>query len=80
MINIKVTYFAVLREQAGKSSEEITVDAMTVCELYKHLVSLYNLKVDSQFIQYSINSEFVEADTQLHDGDHIVFIPPVVGG
>ena len=30
--------------------------------------------------RFSINYQFVEADTNLQDGDELVFIPPVSGG
>ncbi|MDJ0731152.1 MAG: MoaD/ThiS family protein [Crocosphaera sp.] len=30
--------------------------------------------------RFSVNYQFVEADTKLQDGDELVFIPPVSGG
>jgi molybdopterin converting factor small subunit len=28
----------------------------------------------------AVNSEYRSADTQLHDGDEVAFLPPIAGG
>ncbi|EAZ93573.1 hypothetical protein CY0110_17297 [Crocosphaera chwakensis CCY0110] len=38
------------------------------------------LKKWQDITRFSVNYQFVEADTKLQDGDELVFIPPVSGG
>ncbi|MDH3510796.1 MAG: MoaD/ThiS family protein [Gammaproteobacteria bacterium] len=79
MPNIRVEYFAILREHVGQTSEELQTNAKTVAQLFDELDGRYqfpkmvNLKV-------AINDEFGEWNSALTDGDSVVFIPPVAGG
>ncbi|MDH4032336.1 MAG: MoaD/ThiS family protein, partial [candidate division Zixibacteria bacterium] len=36
--------------------------------------------LDSSVTQVAINEEFATMNTELTDGDQVVFIPPVAGG
>lgn len=81
-MKISVQYFAIYQELMGVSSEEITLEeGTTISNLFssktKDLESPQSLLESTVF---ALNSEYVEADTVLSDGDELVFIPPVSGG
>jgi molybdopterin-guanine dinucleotide biosynthesis protein A len=78
--HLRIRYFALLREQAGRSSEELDTPADTPQELYEELKLRHGLKVDAQFLRVAINDEFADWRAPLADGDTVVFLPPVAGG
>ena len=79
MARIKIEYFAILREHAGISSEELDTDAATAQALYAELNDRYGFPEMSN-MKVAVNDEFGEWDQALSDGDAVVFIPPVAGG
>jgi molybdopterin converting factor subunit 1 len=76
---LTVEYFAVLREQAGKDSENIETNAETADELFGELESRYGFPTLNS-MKVAINDEFSSWNAPLSDGDTVVFIPPVAGG
>lgn len=78
--HLRVRYFALLREQAGRSSEELDTPAGTPQELYEELRLRHGLSVGAQFLRVAINDEFADWRAPLADGDTVVFLPPVAGG
>jgi len=79
MTRVRIEYFAILREHAGKSAEELQTAAGTAGELFDELANRYAFPGMSA-MKVAINDEFEAWDTVLADGDSIVFIPPVAGG
>ena len=79
-MNIRVRYYALLREQAGKSEESLTTTATTPSALFAELRARYPFTLDATQLKVAVNTEFCEWNTTLRDGDHVVFIPPVAGG
>jgi molybdopterin-guanine dinucleotide biosynthesis protein A len=77
---IKVQYYALLREQAGRSDESIITAAQTPRELYNELKSRYPFSLAPEMLRVAVNAEFGEWSHPLVDGDSVVFIPPVAGG
>lgn len=77
---IKVQYYAILREQAGRSDESIVTGAPTPRDLYNELKSRYRFSLAPEMLRVAVNSEFGEWSQRLTDGDSVVFIPPVAGG
>lgn len=77
---IRVQYYAILREQAGRSDESIVTAAHTPRELYHELKSRYPFSLAPEMLRVAVNSEFGEWSQRLADGDSVVFIPPVAGG
>ena len=77
---IRVQYFAVLREQAGRGSEALATAAGTPSELYEELRVTRGLSFPRSMLRVAVNEEFCDWDRPLEDGDHVVFIPPVAGG
>jgi molybdopterin-guanine dinucleotide biosynthesis protein A len=78
--HLRVRYFALLREQAGRGSEELETQARTPRELYEQLCSLRGLTLGPQFLRVAINEEFGDWLTPLDEGDTVAFLPPVAGG
>jgi molybdopterin-guanine dinucleotide biosynthesis protein A len=77
---VKVRYFAVLREQAGRSTEELETQAGTPGQLYDELQRLRGLTLAPEFLRVAVNDEFGDWRSPLSDGDTVVFLPPVAGG
>ena len=79
-MNLKVRYFAILREQAGKNEESLSTAAQTPAALLEELQQRYGFTLTAQQLKVAVNTEFCDWHTPLKDGDSIVFIPPVAGG
>jgi len=79
MKTIRIEYFAVLREHTGLGSESFSTGAQNVDELFAELNQRYNFPSIGQ-LKVAVNDEFGDWQTQLTDGDSVVFIPPVAGG
>jgi len=79
-LRLTVRYFALLREQAGCSTEQLQTQARTPLQLYQQLRRLRGLALDPQFLRVAINADFGDWHTQLSDGDTVAFLPPVAGG
>ena len=77
---VLIQYFAMLREEAGVSEEEIWTSAETVEELFDELRERHGFALDRQRLKLVVNEEFREWSHQVSEGDTIVFIPPVAGG
>jgi molybdopterin converting factor subunit 1 len=75
-----VQYFALLREQAGRSEESLTTTAHSPRELYDELRKRYPFSLAPEMLRVAVNTEFGEWSQPLSDGDAVVFIPPVAGG
>ncbi len=77
---IKVQYYAILREQAGRSDESVFTGANTPRDLYNELKSRYPFSLAPEMLRVAVNAEFSDWSQRLADGDSVVFIPPVAGG
>jgi molybdopterin converting factor subunit 1 len=77
---IHIQYFALLRERRGLSQESIQTSVKTARELYDQLKSQYQFNLSTDLAKVAVNSDFVDWNTPLKDGDTVVFIPPVSGG
>ncbi len=77
---IDVQYYALLREQAGRSSESLVTTAGTPRELYHELRQRYPFSLAPEMLRVAVNSEFGDWSQRLGEGDSVVFIPPVAGG
>jgi molybdenum cofactor guanylyltransferase len=77
---IKIQYYAILREQAGRSDESVVTGASTPRDLYNELKSRYPFSLAHEMLRVAVNAEFGEWGQRLADGDSVVFIPPVAGG
>lgn len=79
-ITVRIQYFAVLREQAGRNEETVDTTAITPADLYDELQARHGFKLGREQLKVAINTDFKDWQTALANGDSVVFIPPVAGG
>ncbi len=79
MPRVRVQYFAILREHAGRSSEDVQLRGSTVRDLFAELDERYRFPRLAS-MRVAVNDEFCDWDARIEDGDSVVFIPPVAGG
>ncbi len=77
---VNIHYFALLRDCAGKESEQLEVSCHNYGELYTLLAEKYGFVLPATMIQVAVNDEFSSLDCAIEDAAKIVFIPPVSGG
>lgn len=77
---VAVQYYALLREQAGRSNENLVTTARTPRELYAELCRRYSFTLAAQMLRVAVNGEFASWSQPLREDDAVVFIPPVAGG
>ena len=78
--DIKVEYFAILRDQRGVGHEDLITDAVTVEDLYAQLSEAHQLSFKQEYLRVACNDDFVSFDYEISKGDCIAFFPPVSGG
>ena len=85
-MNIKVLYFARIKEAVNYSTENIDLpaDVLTVTALKNYLslrgetwADLFNGK---QVVRAAINHALVDDLAAINSGDEVAFFPPVTGG
>jgi molybdopterin-guanine dinucleotide biosynthesis protein A len=79
-MQLKIQYYALMREQAGRSEETLETSASTPAGLYEELVERYGFTLSRDQLKVAVNSEFSDWSRKLNVGDAVVFIPPVAGG
>jgi molybdopterin converting factor subunit 1 len=79
-MQLKIQYYALMREQAGRSAETLETLALTPADLYVELAARYGFTLARDQLKVAVNSEFSDWSRPLNAGDAVVFIPPVAGG
>ncbi len=75
-MNVIIRYFAQVRELRGRDEETVTFPpGTTAAGAYAALGLPVALPV-----AFAVNLERVPGSTELHDGDELVFLPPIGGG
>lgn len=80
MPTLRLHYYALLREQAGRSSESVDTTAATPAALYAELAARHGFRLPVSQLKVAVNAAFSDWNQALADGDEVVFIPPVAGG
>lgn len=80
MPRIRLRYYALLREQAGRQEETVETEARTAAALYEELSVRHGFRLPQAQIKVAVNAAFTDWARPLSDGDEVVFIPPVAGG
>ena len=80
MPRLRLRYYALLREAAGRAEESLDTAAATPAALYAELAARHGFRLGRAQLQVAVNSAFADWDRALVDGDEVVFIPPVAGG
>lgn len=79
-MQLKIQYYALMREQAGRSEETVETAAGTPADLYGELKLRYGFTLAGEQLKVAVNGEFSDWSRRLAAGDAVVFIPPVAGG
>ena len=79
-MQLNIHYYALMREQAGRSRETLESLAATPADLYGELIPRYGFTLSREQLRVAVNSEFCDWTRPLAAGDEVVFIPPVAGG
>jgi molybdopterin converting factor subunit 1 len=81
-MKIHVRYFAYFREQLGRATDEVELDAggdahalwLRCTAAHPRMADMWSSTV------VAINGSYAGRDAALHDGDEVAFLPPVSGG
>jgi len=81
-MEIRIRYFASIREIVGQTEELLTVPATTRVTDVRDLLLARTppLQLVLERSVCAVNRRYVPVETALHDGDELVFIPPTGGG
>jgi molybdopterin-guanine dinucleotide biosynthesis protein A/molybdopterin converting factor small subunit len=79
-MQVRIQYYALMREQAGRSEETLETSAATPADLYAELTARYGFTLSREQLKVAVNSEFSDWSRKLAANDAVVFIPPVAGG
>lgn len=79
-MSIKVKYFASLREELGRSEDNLDIKDgnITVSDLWKKVAGKRENTPEN--ILAAINMEYAKPEAEVKDGDEVAFFPPVTGG
>ncbi len=82
MISVNVKLFAVARDLTGLGEVKLLLDeGATASKVVDHFVETHpNFSPWRDHIRLAVNSEYVDLNHRLHDGDEVAIIPPVSGG
>lgn len=80
MARVRLKYYALLREQAGRGEETVDTAAKDAASLYDELAARHGFSLGRSQLKVAVNAEFSDWSRPLADGDEVVFIPPVAGG
>jgi len=81
-MNIRIRYFASFREIIGQNEEIVTLpEGASVADVRALLLTRFpRLQPIMQRSVYAVNQKHEPLEATLHEGDEVVFIPPVGGG
>jgi molybdopterin synthase sulfur carrier subunit len=82
-MKFKIRYFASLRENIGRSQEEVESTASTVGQVRDELLArggVYLCLQRDRSVRMALNQVMVNEDAMLMDQSELAFFPPVTGG
>jgi molybdopterin synthase sulfur carrier subunit len=82
---VKVLYFARLREELGRGSEEIALqpavaDVRALASQLAGRGGAWAVLAAGGNVRVAVNQQMADASTVLRPGDEVAFFPPVTGG
>lgn len=78
-MDVKILFFASLRERAGTRQLDLSLDAPTTLrQLAERLEQSHGLPLSGSLC--AVNEHYAEPDQMVENGDTIAFFPPVSGG
>lgn len=80
-MQIRVFYFAAVRDLVGQAEEVVTVVEPTLpASAFIAVLTNKHPRLSITGVRIAVNEEFVELSHPLADGDTLALIPPVSGG
>lgn len=78
-MNIKVRYFASMRDRMGRAEDTVSIDGdtITVADLWKKASGGQHLPASTLI---AVNMEYTDGAHAVKNGDEVAFFPPVTGG
>ena len=82
MISVNVRLFAVARDQLGVGETKLSLDdGATASMVVDYFVETHpSFSRWKSHLRLAVNSEYVDFNHPLRDGDEVAIIPPVSGG
>jgi MoaE-MoaD fusion protein len=81
-MKVRVIYFGMLKDAVGRQIDEVILPAgATLGDLVTDRIQQNNV-IDNfrKVLAFSVNQEYAQLSTVLHDGDEVAMLPPVSGG
>lgn len=78
--SVKMCYYAVFREAAGRSEEALESAALTAADLYDEVAAMHGFPFDRAILRVVVNDTIVPWSSEVKDGDTVVFLAPFAGG
>jgi len=81
-MKIRVIYFGMLKDAVGRQIDEVSLPAgATLGDLVADRIQHTNV-IDNfrKVLAFSVNQDYAQLSTVLHDGDEVAMLPPVSGG
>ena len=81
-MRVRVLFFGMLKELAGRSGEEIELrEGARVCDVLEAYASRTpQIKTALASLAVAVNQQYMAPETELHEGDEVALLPPVSGG
>ena len=83
-MNLKLKYFASIREAMGKGSETVQTRAETLAALRDELIShgepYASALARGRSVRMALDQAMCDESAALRDGAEVAFFPPVTGG
>ena len=79
-MRFQLRYFASLGDAAGMAEELVESPAIEPRTLYAEVAARHGFRLAIEKLRVAVNGNFAAWDHPLHDGDEVVFLPPVSGG
>jgi len=81
-MQIRVLFFGVLKDLAGKASDSLSLpENATLGDVLSHYERIIpRLKETASSLAMSVNQEYAGPSTRLRPGDEVALLPPVSGG
>lgn len=81
-MKVRVIYFGMLKDAVGRQIDEVTLpEGATLGDLVEDRIQHTDV-IDNfrKVLAFSVNQDYAQLSTVLHDGDEIAMLPPVSGG
>ncbi len=80
MTDVRLLYFASLRDRAGSAEESRQTTASDLRTLYAEVQALHGFALPVEQLRVAVDGAFARWDDPVREGSEIAFIPPVSGG